>query len=539
MSKQKTINTGLEDFKNEITQAVQHNNDDALKTLLGENSAQVSQIKDHKFFLGLAVENKSTRTFAILIENGFNPQKGPTQTLNPIAFAAGAQSAEFLEKYCDAILQKFGPNMINNLINEKDYAGKNALRHALEGRSYAGTIQFLCKNGANLGENLMTNAKLAIENRHNQTLQIILDQSADTANFSEDQILELSNHAKQHTGYTSQTPLKNYAAKWHYSKATDAIDRAISEHTRNYPSSSDIFKICEKGSLEDLRELLKTLKKTKERPLINSAATYEPEYDANGISALFYALINNCYDPLVSELLDQGAFVHALVRDSVAKKDPNRRSAKGNAVDAVTLCIRNKEPKTLGTILRHRNLAIRLNGESNLLLLGNNAFSAIVDEMLSTQYLNAVVLGSFFENVPADRLQDMKDQTLINLTRASLEIVPHKVEERLRNHFKGTTEEKIKTLQQELRSEIPNVTTIKEIVCIPQVELPSDISTKSFDESDVAEDLVPVKTSPKSETRVPSETTRLLELEREVPHSSICSRAYNALRECFGLGLNN
>jgi hypothetical protein len=438
MSKQKV--QASENFSKIISDAITENNDDLLIQIISNNRDKIDQITDHKHLFNLAVSKKSTHTFALLLNCGFDPKKGNTP--NPLAFAAKTQGSDLLSRYCEAISGKFEQNSVSDLINEKDVDGKNALSYGLEGRSYLGTIQFLIDNGANIAENFLHNAKLAIENRHVKTLEFIL--KSKDVKVTEEQLSELSKHAKQHNNHITQNLFAVYAEEHGFNRVKIEIDSAIDSHRDKKGSSTDIFEICRKGSLEDLEFLLEVLKVRREAPLINSNNFPKPAYDQNGKSALFYALNNNCYDPLVSRLLDQGAIITDL--------ESTRRAAyHSRPIDALTVCILNKEPKTLATILKHPNLDMVYESnyknldmvyESNYnLLLGHQEFGEIVKEMLSPQHLNAVIVESFFTNISDFRLRNMEEETLVNLVKKSLEYAPEAAAEKLRKSFSKAVED--------------------------------------------------------------------------------------------------
>jgi len=298
MSKQE-FQAASENFSEIISDAIVKNNDELLIETIDINKNEIDKITDHKLLLNLAVSKKSTYTFALLIHYGFDPTKGFSSTPNPVAFATKTQGYDFLLRYCETISKAFDTNLITLLINEKDAQGKNALSYALEGRSYLGAVRFLIDNGADITENFLHNAKLAIENRHVKTLELMMNSNDEV---TKDQLLELSRHAKEHNNHIAQNLFAVYAVSHKFYEIKKEIDSAIDGHRKNQGSGTDIFEICRKGSLEDLEFLLEVLKVRKEKLFINNPDFPEQNYDSDGNSALFYALSNNCYDPLVSRL---------------------------------------------------------------------------------------------------------------------------------------------------------------------------------------------------------------------------------------------
>ncbi len=425
MSKQE-FQAASENFSEIISDAIIKNNDELLIETIDNNRNEIDKITDHKLLLNLAVSKKSTHTFALLIDYGFDPTKGFSSTPNPVAFAAKTQGYDFLSRYCETISKAFDPELklVECLINEKDDQGKNALSYALEGRSYLGAVRFLIDNGADITENFLHNAKLAIENRHVKTLELMM--RSNDGKVTEDQLSELSKHAKEHNNHITQNVFAVYAKKHGFNEVKKKIDSAIDYHRKNQGSSTDIFEICRKGSLEDLEFLLEVLKVRDEKLFINNPDFPEQNYDSDGNSALFHALNNNCYDLLVSRLLDEGAII------------TNLTTREELIDDALTFCILKKEPKTLATILKSQNLDIM---DQEELLLGHQKFSKIVEEMLSSENSNAVIVESFFTNISDFRLRNMEEETLVNLVKKSLEYAPEAAAEKLRKSFSKAVED--------------------------------------------------------------------------------------------------
>jgi ankyrin repeat protein len=414
MSKQE-FQAASENFSEIISDAIIKNNDELLIETIDNNRNEIDKITDHKLLLNLAVSEKSTHTFALLIDRGFDPRKGCISTPNPVAFAAKTQGYDFLSRYCETISKAFDPELklVECLINEKDDQGKNALSYALEGRSYLGAVRFLIDNGADITENFLHNAKLAIENRHVKTLELMMNSNDEV---TKDQLSELSRHAEEHNNHIAQNVFAVYAVKHGFDEVRKKIDFAIDNHRKNQGSGTDIFEICRKGSLEDLEFLLEVLEVRHEKLFID-----KPYYDSDGNSALFHALNNNCYDLLVSRLLDEGAII------------TNLTTSEELIDDALTFCILKKEPKTLATILlKLQNLDIM---DQEELLLGHQKFSEIVEEMLSSENSNAVIVESFFTNISDFRLRNMEEETLVNLVKKSLEYAPEAATEKLRKSF--------------------------------------------------------------------------------------------------------
>lgn len=468
------LESGIETktFTDKISNAIKSNNDDLLTEIIRNSLNLIQSIQDHKYFLNLAVSKKSTKTFALLIDYGFDPSKGGASTPNPVGFAVKTQGSEFLSLYCEAISKKFGKDLIISLINEKDANGKNAFRHALEGRSYLEAVKFLIKNGADISENFMHNAKFAIENRHVKTLELMLDNNG---NVTSDQLLELSKHAQTHNNHICQNLFGSYAEKNTLTAAKIIIDTVIIAHKQDQGSSSDIFEICRQGSTQDLEFLFEVLESRSEKALINNNDYPLPAYDKYGKSALFYALSNNCYNPLVSRLLQEGAIITNLEKNKSSANNPVSQ------LDALTMCIQAKEPKTLATILNSPNLDM-IRSKDKKLLLGHHLFDQIVKEMLSPQNLNAVVVESFFTNVPDDRLQNMKKDTLVNLIKESLKYAPEAAAEKLKKSFAQAVKDSSLKFVETLLYEFP----ISDLIATSEKKNPSGTNIQTGNEEKIS-----------------------------------------------------
>ena len=149
-------------------------NDEFLNQVLKQKPKLIKKIEDHGKILNIAEEFKSTETFKILIENGFDPQKKDKKTLSIFALAAQNQGAAILSKKAIAEIPAYQTTDIHEIcregnlenftnfanwfgkkqnisksINVADGKGKTPLFHALNGNCYSDLVENLIDYGAN------------------------------------------------------------------------------------------------------------------------------------------------------------------------------------------------------------------------------------------------------------------------------------------------------------------------------------------------------------------------------------------------------
>jgi hypothetical protein len=359
-------------FKNCVKLAI-FVNDEFLNQVLKKKPKLIKKIEDHGEILNIAVEFKSTETFKILIENGFDPQKKDKNTLSIFALAAQNQGADYLEKYAATLPKK----AVETLILEQDKDGKDALSHAIQGRSYAKTIEFLLKNNANIEHRFEENLKTAIIKKHNQTLEILLTKNP--KGFAPKDILFLSNFAKTNKNHLAQFFLKDLV------EDNPETQKLIEQNIAEIPAyqTNDIHEICREGNLENFTNFANWFgKKQNISKSINVA-------DGKGKTPLFHALNGNCYSDLVENLIDSGANPNFLGNNC----EPHE------ANDALTLCVQKKEPRTLGLILKYHSEKF-----DSIALL--NCAKALCD----SENLNALTIESFFKNVKREDLKKIESE---------------------------------------------------------------------------------------------------------------------------------
>ncbi len=359
-------------FKNCVKLAI-FVSDEFLNKVLKTNPELIEKIENHGEILNIAVEFKSTETFKILINNGFDPQKKDEKTLSIFALAAQNQGADYLEKYA-AILPK---KSVESLILEQDQNGKDALSHAIEGRSYAKTIEFLLNNNANIENRFEENLKTAIIKKHNQTLEILLTKNP--KRFAPQDILFLSNFAKEKQNHLAQFFLKDLVEN------NSETQKLIKQNIEEIPAyqTTDIHEICREGNLKNFNYFANFFEK--EQNISQSINTLDQE----GKTPLFYALDGNCYSNLVENLIDFGANPNFLRKYC----EPHETN------DALTLCVQKKEPKTLGVILKNHSEKF-----DSIALI--NCAKALCD----SENLNALTTKSFFENVKPKDLKKIESE---------------------------------------------------------------------------------------------------------------------------------
>jgi hypothetical protein len=144
-------------------------NDEFLNQVLKQKPKLIKKIEDHGKILNIAEEFKSTETFKILIENGFDPQKKDKKTLSIFALAAQNQGAAILSKKAIAEIPAYQTTDIHEicregnlknfedfarriflkqtgffkLINTVDQKGKTPLFYALDGNCYSELVEKL------------------------------------------------------------------------------------------------------------------------------------------------------------------------------------------------------------------------------------------------------------------------------------------------------------------------------------------------------------------------------------------------------------
>ena len=402
--------------------------DRLLLKILEKKPEMIPQIDNQRKFLNIAVESKSTYTFKILVDHGFSPQKTDKETLSPLALAARHQGFDYLQKYAEVL----GKEATESLVSERDNDGKDALSHAIQGKSYIKTIRFLLDNGADIKYNFEKNLNKALFQKQNETFAALLERSPN--GVSQDYLLKLSNLA---------IALKNHRAHIFLIAKVDenrrdilkAIEQNIEKSAEHIVN--DIHRICQEGNLADFQYLSLFLKNNGLD--VKSALK---NFNDEGRTPLLCALDGNCYSKLVKELLDSGADPERLL-DPKNNLEENHKLISGYnyshylnktlGIDSLTLCAIKKEPDTLGIILQHPS-------SKNI---SSTAFDNCVTALVMGNNLNALVIKSFFKNIsPQDLLTKVShdDYFFRNLVKNGMELAPEVTAQKIKESFKGNLE---------------------------------------------------------------------------------------------------
>lgn len=402
--------------------------DRLLLKILEKKPEMIPQIDNQRKFLNIAVESKSTYTFKILVDHGFSPQKTDKETLSPLALAARHQGFDYLQKYAEVL----GKEATESLVSERDNDGKDALSHAIQGKSYIKTIRFLLDNGADIKYNFEKNLNKALFQKQNETFAALLERSPN--GVSQDYLLKLSNLA---------IALENHRAHIFLITKVDenrrdilkAIEQNIEKSAEHIVN--DIHRICQEGNLADFQYLSLFLKNNGLD--VKSALK---NFNDEGRTPLLCALDGNCYSKLVKELLDSGADPERLL-DPKNNLEENHKLISGYnyshylnktlGIDSLTLCAIKKEPDTLGIILQHPS-------SKNI---SSTAFDNCVTALVMGNNLNALVIKSFFKNIsPQDLLTKVShdDYFFRNLVKNGMELAPEVTAQKIKESFKGNLE---------------------------------------------------------------------------------------------------
>ena len=384
--------------------------DELLKEILGKKPDLLAGINQRELF-NLAIELKSEMTFSTLQQHGLSTQKVEgANTISPIALAARYQSSNYLEEYASIL----GKTTTKALILERDRDEKDALCHAIEGRSYSKTIKFLLANGADIRYRFRENLATAIIGQHNETLAILLTRNFET--IQEDELLKLSNLAKEHNNHLAQILLRGRALEG------SATYQNITEKIKNSAKYqiTDIHQICQEGNLENFQSLIYATR-------LNAKKLSEAleVFDGEGRSPLFCAIDGNCYSSLVEELLNRGADPERLVNLESRQNGDLRNNYGPLGIDALTLCIIKKEPETLGIILRHPASKD----------ISDQTLNTCARELSNNSNLNAVVIESFFQNIRPEDLRKVGNFYREGLLKTGLKYAPEATSQKIKESF--------------------------------------------------------------------------------------------------------
>ncbi len=358
-------------FPDAIKIAIITNDDDSLESLLKNSQDKIKNLNNHREFINEAIKLKSTRTLKILLDHGFDPNKfnrddaTEIKTLSPIALAAQDQGSVYFAEY----LELFGEETFRNLAQELDSKNHNALSHAILGNSYKSTVEFLINHGkVDTSINFDENCTNALQNRHNATLQILLE--ANPKNINDTLIEQFANVALKSKNRPAFEVL--------LSKAQTLGTQDFLKNLRGTTKykNDDIYDVCYSADLNALKTFIKetNLKKPELKTLLNSFK--------DGKTPIYYALEKNAYATLLEALLFYGAD---------PKKITNHENAQGTInLDAYSMSIAHKQPKCLEVLMQDESF----NSSDRSLL------NKMTNQILDPLNRNSQIAKIFANNLP-------------------------------------------------------------------------------------------------------------------------------------------
>lgn len=393
---------GLEHFHKCVGDLVLINDDSLLQKALSNKKSQklLTESTNHSLALNLAAEHKFAETFRILINAGFNPLKHPASITNCFAEACKTQGSGTLELYLESIREKFGDEAVTEILRE----GETAMLHAIKGRAYISTINFLLDSGAlvetKLSENLQTAAKLG----HARAFELLLERGS----LEDGQLEDVFNVVKIDGDYVIASIFMEYlkSAVGQTAKSQE-LKSALSEKKEQL-THQDLFRICQLSGEKTLQSYLDA------RPDYN-LQEHINDFDGEGKTALYYAINDNAYNGLVKFLLDHGA-------------NPNQIAAESHSsthLDAATLAIRNCEPTTLSLLLNSRKL-------------NSASIRAAAAELIRPENNEIVLTEAFVNHVDAGEIRQLPLEVKQIMLQRSLESDRGPCIYKMRDSAKGT-----------------------------------------------------------------------------------------------------
>lgn len=359
-------------FEREVTWLVEMNRDEVLREVLQQRAAGfVGQLQNHAKILNLAVDKKFTKTFAALIEAGFDPARHDQGTVNPLAHASLTQSAMPLAAYIGAIKKKFGEQKVRALISETNAAGENVVvKNALSGKSYITALELLEKNGADFTQNYFANLSKVVADGHAGTFNFLLRHKP--ANITSAQIWGCLAQDKE--SFAIDLALLNYLRN-----AAPEITKNLNERVvikSAALTAGSLHEICSKGGEETLIYYIAAMKR--------KDPTYDLRHHVNKEklrkTPLYHALESNAYNGLIRILLESGA-------------NPNHI---GSGLDALSMAVSRHETATVELLLKH--------GE-----ISDDNIRKAAAELAKPENNNALLIQSFVETLPDARMHLLRD----------------------------------------------------------------------------------------------------------------------------------
>lgn len=319
-------------FESHVADLVRINSDSLLKNFLKQKKVAkfLQDSVDHSKALNLAAAHKYIETFRILIEADFDPRKHENGAPNCIALACESQGRSTLKFYLKAIKEKFGPEILAEILHE----GNSALTHAIAGRAYIDIIKLLLENGASVEQNYLQNLKNLVRKGDAGALEFLLEK----ANLGQSQISELLELTKSSGNYVVASVFLDYFLKQQPDQQLLLGLRESVEEKHQKLNEKNLFEICKLSGEKTFLAYARNKPKHWLEGHINNR-------DEENKTALYYAIADNAYNSLVKLLLQSGANPNFIAFEE-----------NGQTLNAATLAIRNSESATLSLILRTSKL---------------------------------------------------------------------------------------------------------------------------------------------------------------------------------------
>ena len=361
---------------------VMSGDDTELRTFLQSIKTIIPTIPNHAAILNSAIDEKLIRTFAILIDHGFDPEKKDGNTINSLAYACKTQSSVAVQSYCDSIERKFGSAKAIHLLKEI-HKGKDALNHAIDGKSFLSTVKFIIQKANPVINNL--HLVSTAQKEHTATLSELLHY----CQLGTQELVMLQD-AIQYCDFSIQGAFIDYLQTREDSKEIE-IKEIIAQAIENFNAKkenltpNDIYIICLKSGPKAFEIFLSEMERRGIEIDFNLP-------DQDGKTPLFYAIEENCFDPTVDRLLQLGANPNNI------KKAIPHIPLRDQTLDALSLVLKHKESETLGLLLR--------NNKRYPQPLPNETIRNCLEMILKTD-LNALLYSSFISNIDEEALAEV------------------------------------------------------------------------------------------------------------------------------------
>ncbi|MES2960793.1 MAG: hypothetical protein V4694_00215 [Pseudomonadota bacterium] len=358
-------------FAEFVNSSIKSNRDDLLKTILEDEnlSHYIQEIPSHNEILQSAVDRKFTQSFKILIDAGFHPSKRQSHETNFLVGACRMQSREVLESYFQAIEEKHGKELVLEILNEHDAKGKKLLTHAISGKAYKKSINFLLEIGADINRDFDINLENAKRAKHDGVLVIMGEKATSDSQRSAIKL------AKEEIG---KQDLNDFRIKGFIAISDICETRGVVALQRYFDwmaqetSSSELLKKFEK----------------------DFANIRSNEFDT---TPLYKAIYGNAYNSLIDLLLKKGA-------------NPNDIGPKTKGalpVDALSLALEHQEYDTARLLL--------MSGK-----MDDEIVLKVAEKFLAEEHHNVLLVKAFvdgldqalFPRLPLESRKFLLDKTI-------------------------------------------------------------------------------------------------------------------------------